>query len=72
MPHEEDPEQYDAIALALKLKQAQFVTPQFASLPPRQVRNPTNSSTVSRGEQQKTSQNSTSTRSQSVLFGVFN
>lgn len=71
MPHEEDPAQYDAITLALKLKQAQFVTPQFASLPPRQVKNKSNSSTVSRGEQQKTSE-STSTRSQSVLFGVFN
>jgi hypothetical protein len=69
MPHEEDPEQYDAITLGLKLKQAQFVTPQFAALPPRQVKNPANSSTVSRGEQQKPT---TSQRSQSVLFGVFN
>ena len=71
MPHEEDPAQYDAITLGLKLKQAQFVTPQFATLPRRQVRNKSNSSTVARGEQQKTSQ-TTSTRSPTVLFGVFN
>lgn len=68
MPHEEDPGQYDAIILALKLKQAQFVTPQFSTLPVRQVRNPANSSTVPRGEQQPRE----STRGSSVLFGVFN
>lgn len=52
MPHEEDPELYDAITLALKLKQAQFVEPQFSSLPPRAVRNKSQSSTEKRGEQQ--------------------
>lgn len=68
MPHEEDPAQYDAITLALKLKQAQFVTPQFANLPLRKVRNPANSSTVQKGEQQPKE----STRGSSILFGVFN
>ena len=72
MPHEEDPEHYDAITLALKLKQALFVTPQYAALPPKQVKNPSNASTVSRGEQQNTSQTNQSQRSRSVLFGVFN
>lgn len=72
MPHEEDPGLYDAITLALKLKQAQFITPQFATLAPRQVKNPANASTVSKGEQQKTSTSGSSQRNQSVLFGVFN
>lgn len=72
MPHEEDPEQYDAITMALTLKQAQFVTPQFSGLPPRAVRNPSNASTASRGEQQPTQSTSTADRDSSLLFRVFN
>lgn len=48
MPHEEDPAQYDAITIALTLKQVQFVTAKYGVLP----KNPTNSSTVDRGVQQ--------------------
>lgn len=68
MPHEEEPELFDTIALALKLRHVQIVQAQFAKLPPRAVRNPSNASTVDRGQQQPTQ----STRSSSVLFGVFN
>lgn len=48
MPHQEDPEQYDALSLALSLKQVQFVTAQYGVVP----KNPNNSTTVSRGTQQ--------------------
>lgn len=47
MPHEEDPEQYDALIISLKLKQVQFVTPQYHVNP----KNKTNSTTVNRGTQ---------------------
>lgn len=50
MPHEEDPSQYDALAIALSLKQAQFVTASFSAVP----KNPHNTSTVQRGTQQPT------------------
>lgn len=49
MPHEEDPQQYDAVMLVLSMKQAQIVTPQTSTIQPK---NPTNSSTVNRGTQQ--------------------
>lgn len=68
LPHEEEPELFDTIALALKLRHVQIVQAQFAKLPSRSVRNPSNASTVDRGQQQPTE----STRGSSVLFGVFN
>ena len=48
MPHEENPEQYDAITLELGLKEAQFATTRFDYVPA----NPKQSSTVNRGTQQ--------------------
>lgn len=53
MPHEEDPAQYNALAIALSLKQVQFVTAQFGVVP----KNPKNSNTVDRGTQQGTTAN---------------
>ena len=47
MPHEEDPEQYDALALALKLKQVQFVTTAYSVVPKKA----SNSNIASRGTQ---------------------
>ena len=48
MPHEEDPNLFNTITIALGLKQVQFVTAQFSTSP----RNPKNSSTIQRGAQQ--------------------
>lgn len=52
IPHEENPEFYDAITMAMKLKQVQFVTAQFGTLPASKVANKTNASTKDRGQQQ--------------------
>lgn len=71
MPHEEDPEQFDALRLVLKLKQAQFVEPQYASLAPRQVAQPANASTVEKGDQRPQEVPATKTPS-SLLFRLFN
>ena len=48
MPHEENPDMFDALAIALKLQQAQFATTtnSFAN------KNPSQASTVNRGNQQ--------------------
>lgn len=64
MPHDESPDMYDGIALALTLKQAQFVSPQFSTF---KVAQPKDSNTVPRGQQEGT----TSTRRSSILSGVF-
>lgn len=71
-PHEEDAEMFDTIAMALKLREAQFVQAQFDTLPPQKVRNPTNASTVDKGQQQPKTSTRTTANSGSILFGVFN
>lgn len=48
LPHEEDPEQYDVLTVALKLKQVQFVNARFGVVPKSAV----NTTTVQRGTQQ--------------------
>lgn len=50
MPHQEDPETYDSLTLALKLKQVLIVTSQYGVVPKK----PSNSTTVDRGIQQAT------------------
>lgn len=48
LPHEEDPNMYDALTIALSLKQVLYVSAQYASAP----KYPSNSSTQDRGTQQ--------------------
>lgn len=45
MPHEENPEYYNTLLMQLRLKQANFVTPEVVTSP----ENPNNKSTVNRG-----------------------
>ena len=52
MPHEESADMFDAIPLALRLRQVQLVTVQYQALPPAAVETPTDQSTVNRGQQQ--------------------
>lgn len=68
MPHEEDPEMYDTVTIAVTLREVQLIQAQFNKLPLNRVRNPANSSTVDKGQQRPTE----STKSASVLFGIFN
>lgn len=67
LPHDEDPEQFDAVALALRLREVQFVTAQYATLPAKVVRDKKNATTVNRGQQQP----KTSTKSGSILSELF-
>lgn len=50
MPHEENPDTYNILVLALSLKEVQFADTTYAYAP----KNPLNSSTVNRGTQQGT------------------
>jgi len=66
MPHDETPEMFDGVALGLSLKEAQFVQPQFS---PLKVREPKDSKTVQRGQQQPTE--APPARKKSILSGFF-
>lgn len=50
IPHEESPEMFDTITMALKMREVQFVTAQFLPLPPRKVESKPNQSTKDRGQ----------------------
>ncbi len=63
MPHEENPDMYEALALALGLKQVIFATAKFGVVP----KAPKNSAQVPRGTQQGTTTPTTSTYD--LLFG---
>lgn len=52
MPHEESPDTFDVLPLALKLRQIQLVTVQYQALTEAQVTEPVNQSTINRGAQQ--------------------
>jgi len=68
MPHEESGEIIDGVALALSLKEAIFVQPQFSTL---KVRRPRDSNTVKRGQQQPTETPAASPRRSSILGSMF-
>lgn len=65
LPHDEDPEMFDVIALALSLEEAQFVEAQFGSLPASKVANKSNASTIQKGAQIP------KTQTPSILYQVF-
>lgn len=72
IPHEEVPENGDAIAIAVKLREVMTYTPEFGTLPPRKVSNPAQSSTVQKGQQQTTESTPATRRRASVLYGLTN
>jgi hypothetical protein len=64
LPHEEDPNMYDALTIALSLKQVLYVIAQYTNVP----KYPANASTIDRGQQQGTPAN---TKQTSVAFQGF-
>lgn len=52
LPHDEDPELFDALAVSVKLKEVLIVEAQYARLPAKKVAKPGNASTVNKGQQQ--------------------
>lgn len=67
MPHEENPDMYDALTLELGLKEAQFATTTFDYSPS----NPKQSSTVDRGTQQPQTPPLTPVPDSTLFEGVF-
>ena len=51
MPHEENPEKFDAIEIEIELKETLFASLSVVLLSESQVENPTQSSTIERGVQ---------------------
>jgi hypothetical protein len=68
MPHEETTDQFDALPLALTLREVQFVDAQFTAY---KVARPADSKTVRRGEQQPQASTQNTERRGSILSGIF-
>ncbi len=68
MPHDETPEQYDAISMTLSLRQALFVMPAGGITPA----NPSDSNTVDRGQQGIIAANATQIALAVGVFLAFN
>jgi hypothetical protein len=73
LPHDETPDVYDKVAIAIKLREVQFVETQFQALPPRAVgsvpgRRSRNESTTQRGEQSARPATAETERRSSVLL----
>ncbi len=66
LPHEENPDQYDTLTMAINLKQVQFVRPQYNVKPKR----PTNSTTVDRGDLQPNDAKSGSSTFENAKAGL--
>ncbi|XAI95253.1 structural protein [Leptolyngbya phage Lbo-JY16] len=71
-PHEEIPEQGDSIPVAIRMREIKVIKPEFGTLPPAQVANRAQSSTVQKGAQQTEETDAPTRRKASVLYGVFN
>jgi hypothetical protein len=67
LPHDETPDQFDAIAIRVRLSEARFVSPK-TGLSQSQVKNPSQASTANRGAQQTSAANaSTSAKASSTV-----
>lgn len=62
LPHEEDPNMYNALTIALSLKQVLYVSPKYSAAP----KYPANKSTQDRGTQQTTPASSKDTESAAI------
>lgn len=72
IPREETPDQGDAIAIEVKLREIRVVTPEFGTLPPSRVSNPAQASTQNRGQQQTDEADAPTQRRASLLYRITN
>lgn len=71
MPHDESPEMFGVVPLALQLRQVITVEAQFQALPPRQVASPRNASTRNNGEKSGKPGDGEATRKSSTAYRLF-
>lgn len=69
LPHDESPDMWDTVSLALKLREVQLASSTTSNVP--NPRKPSDSGTVQRGTQQGNSATSQDEGKASVLYGVF-
>lgn len=69
VPHDEDAELFDALAVSVKLKEVRLVEAQYARLPAKKVAKKSATSTVNRGQQQTTA---APEQKKSLLYRLFN
>lgn len=69
IPHDEVPEMFDTVAVAIKLREVILVEAQYAQLPQKNVRKPKNASTVRTG--QKDGKPATPTQSSAAFDLIF-
>lgn len=72
MPHEENPEKFDAIDIILELKETQFETINITTLPFNNVVDKTQSDSVNRGEQNSESNESLAVRALNAIVDAIN
>lgn len=70
MPHEETPEQGNAILVNIKLMAIETIKPEYGVLPPSKVANKSQASTVKKGQQQTAEADAPVKRKASVLAGL--
>lgn len=67
LPHDETPNEFDAISIRLRLREARFVTPK-TGLSQDQVQDPKQASTVNRGSQQTSAANASTSAKAASTF----
>ena len=67
LPHDETPNEFDAISIRLRLREARFVTPK-TGLSQDQVQDPKQASTVNRGSQQTSAANASTSAKATSTF----
>lgn len=71
MPHDESPDMFGAVPLALQLRQVITVEAQFQALPPRQVAEPRNASTRNNGQKSGSAATPETERKSSTAYRAF-
>lgn len=67
LPHDEQPEMFDTVAVGLRLRQVILVEAQYAQLPAKEVKKKSNASTVKTGQKQATT---TTTKKSSAAYDL--
>ncbi len=71
IPHDEESEMANTVAMGIKLRQVIIIKAQYAQLPPAQVQKPANSSTTKTGQKAPTPASTGQTKKASTLYGAF-
>lgn len=71
-PHEETPDQWEAIPVSIKMREVVVITAEFGALPPSKVASEKQASTVKKGNQQTEEADAPTQRKASALYEILN